>query len=142
MKEPSKWFVSCNSVAGERLYIVARLKDKTEIQHSGNMEYYGEYSGDKEAQEKVAAQLNAEAEDTWKIAERPVLIRNEDRELLEMYILIYSKKRETDKRVWIDSANMHRENGREEEAKHAEDEVHFYENMEEALGRIMEALKL
>ncbi len=57
-KNPSKWFVSCNPVAGERLYIVARLRDREQIQHSGNMEYHGSYSKDKEAQERIAAQLN------------------------------------------------------------------------------------
>lgn len=57
-KNPSEWFVSCNPVAGEYLYIVARLRDREQIQHSGNMEYHGGYSKDKEALEKVATQLN------------------------------------------------------------------------------------
>ncbi len=63
VKNPSKWFVSCNPVAGERLYIVARLRDRNEIQHSGNMEYHGNYSEDKEELEKIAAQLNGEDSD-------------------------------------------------------------------------------
>ena len=50
-----KWFVMKNPMAG---YIVARMKDLNEIMHSGNLEYHGEYSDDKEKCQIVADELN------------------------------------------------------------------------------------
>lgn len=51
-----KWKVIYNPVAG---YIVARVKDTGEIVHSGNLEFYGEYSDDKADRQAVADELNA-----------------------------------------------------------------------------------
>lgn len=139
---PSKWFVSCNPVGGERLYIVARLRDKNAIQHSGNMEYHGEYSTDKEAQEAVAAKLNEEEElEAHKREKRTVEITNGDISLLNMYIWMYANRRKKDKEVWEEFARMHRENGDEDQARHAEEQAQFYDMLEGALGRIEEELK-
>lgn len=40
-------------------YIVARVKNTEETVHSGNLEYYGEYSDDKSERQAVADELNA-----------------------------------------------------------------------------------
>ena len=51
-----KWKVIRNPVAG---YIVARVRDINAAVHSGNLEYYGEYSDDKVGMQAVADELNA-----------------------------------------------------------------------------------
>ena len=40
-------------------YIVARVRDTEEVVHSGNLEYYGEYSDDEAERQAVADGLNA-----------------------------------------------------------------------------------
>lgn len=50
-----KWKIIYNPFAG---YIVARVKHNGEIVHSGNLEYYGEYSDDKAERQAVADLLN------------------------------------------------------------------------------------
>lgn len=55
-----KWKVIRNPMAG---YIVARVKNTEEIVHSGNLEYYGEYSDDKSERQAVADELNAKEEE-------------------------------------------------------------------------------
>lgn len=40
-------------------YIVARVKNTEEAVHSGNLEYYGEYSDNKAERQTVADELNA-----------------------------------------------------------------------------------
>lgn len=50
-----KWKVIYNPFAG---YIVARVKDTGEIVHSGNLEFYGEYSDDKAERQATADLLN------------------------------------------------------------------------------------
>lgn len=50
-----KWKVIYNPFAG---YIVARVKDTGEIVHSGNLEFYGEYSDDKAERQAAADLLN------------------------------------------------------------------------------------
>lgn len=42
-------------MAGHRAY---RLRDITEVDHSGNREFYGEYSDDKDAVEEIVRKLN------------------------------------------------------------------------------------
>ena len=54
-----KWFVMKNPMAG---YIVARMKDLNETMHSGNLEYHGEYSDDKEKCQIIADELNGKEE--------------------------------------------------------------------------------
>ena len=55
-----KWKVIRNPMVG---YIVARVKNTEEIVHSGNLEYYGEYSDDKSERQAVADELNAKEEE-------------------------------------------------------------------------------
>lgn len=51
-----KWKVISNPMGG---YIVARVKNTEETVHSGNLEYYGDYSDDKAERQAVADELNA-----------------------------------------------------------------------------------
>lgn len=50
-----KWKVIHNPMIG---YIVARVKNTDEAVHSGNLEYYGDYSDDKSERQAVADELN------------------------------------------------------------------------------------
>ena len=50
-----KWKVIYNPMIG---YIVARVKNTDEAVHSGNLEYYGDYSDDKSERQAVADELN------------------------------------------------------------------------------------
>ena len=50
-----KWKVIHNPMAG---YIVARVRDINAAVHSGNLEYYGEYSDDKAERQAIADELN------------------------------------------------------------------------------------
>ena len=52
-----KWKVIRNPMIG---YIVARVRDMDNPVHSGNLEYFGEYSDDKAERQAVADELNAE----------------------------------------------------------------------------------
>lgn len=55
-----KWEVSANPVGDEILYIVYRLRDVNAVDHSGNREYAGEHTSNKEAARLLAEMLNAE----------------------------------------------------------------------------------
>ena len=48
------WKVIYNPTVG---YTVARLRDTSHPMHSGNLEYYGEYSDNREELERVADEL-------------------------------------------------------------------------------------
>lgn len=52
-----KWKVVYNPMAG---YIVARVRDIEKTVHSGNLEYYGDYSDDKDEKQTIADKLNKE----------------------------------------------------------------------------------
>ena len=53
------WEVSCNVLNGRTAYIVCRLKDTEEVQHSGNMIYSDKgYTNDRAEAEKYAEKLN------------------------------------------------------------------------------------
>lgn len=54
----SLWHVVHNPMIG---YVIVRLKDINEPIHEGNLEYWGEYSDDKEGLERKADELNANA---------------------------------------------------------------------------------
>lgn len=56
----SKWKVASNFVNGEKIYGVYRLKDTSEVDHSGNREMAGGYIESREAAQIVADKLNAE----------------------------------------------------------------------------------
>lgn len=51
----SEWKVSYNPMGG---YIAYRIRNTNEVDHSGNREYFGDYSNDKEVVEKNVEQLN------------------------------------------------------------------------------------
>ena len=52
-----KWKVIYNPMGG---YIVARVRDIDNPVHSGNLEYYGEYSDNKAELQAIADKLNSE----------------------------------------------------------------------------------
>ena len=55
----SEWRVSSNQVEDIKLYRVYRIRDTSEVDHSGNREYIGNYTQDREHAKAVAADLNA-----------------------------------------------------------------------------------
>ena len=57
---PGEWFALCNVCGGEYIYIAARLRDKDEIMHSGNIETRGQYSSNKAEVEADVKRLNEE----------------------------------------------------------------------------------
>lgn len=59
-KNPSEWRVTCNPVAGKMLYGVYRLRDKDEVDHSGNRETRGGWYETKKEAEALARRLNTE----------------------------------------------------------------------------------
>lgn len=56
----SKWKVSRNYVGGKDLYIVYRLRDENEVDHSGNREYGSKYMESEQEAQKIADRLNGE----------------------------------------------------------------------------------
>lgn len=58
MNNHGKWQVSSNFIGGGRMYIAVRLIDKDKTDHSGNREYAGGYSSDREAVQKLVDELN------------------------------------------------------------------------------------
>ena len=60
----SEWRVYSNIIAGHKEYGEYRLRDKDQIDHSGNRETYGEMFTQRVAAQKVADQLNSQEETT------------------------------------------------------------------------------
>ena len=54
----SEWKASYNPAAGEKPYIVFRIKDTAEADHSGNREYGSDYMSDKAEAQAIANRLN------------------------------------------------------------------------------------
>ena len=54
----SEWRVTSNYIGGQTMYGVYRLRNINEIDHSGNREYAGGYSNDRQVAVKLAAELN------------------------------------------------------------------------------------
>lgn len=52
----SEWRVSYNPMVG---YIAYRLRNTEAIDHSGNREYYGEYSEDEKEIQEIVDKLNS-----------------------------------------------------------------------------------
>lgn len=50
-----QWSVTHNPMGGYRVY---RLRDVMQVDHSGNREYYGGYTDDKEKAERIAHKLH------------------------------------------------------------------------------------
>lgn len=56
----SEWRVTSNFVPGTgRYYQVYRLRDKSEVDHSGNREFSGSIYDDKQDAQRLADELNA-----------------------------------------------------------------------------------
>ena len=53
-----KWKVSNNPAMGDMPYIVYRLRDTEETDHSGNRQFCGNYTADKKAAQELADKLN------------------------------------------------------------------------------------
>ena len=55
----SEWFTQRNPVAGEDLFIAARVRDISKIVHSGNLEHYGKYESDRSVVDEIVRKLNS-----------------------------------------------------------------------------------
>lgn len=53
-----KWEVTSNQIGDTTMYAVYRLRDVNAVDHSGNREYAGGYTENREACELLAKQLN------------------------------------------------------------------------------------
>lgn len=56
------WKVTSNPIGGEMMYAVCRVRDTSQPVHSGNLEYAGEYSENREAMQVIADELNRREE--------------------------------------------------------------------------------
>lgn len=56
----SEWKVSSNSINGKKLYIVYRIRNTSEVDHSGNRETRGDYTESREEAAALADKLNRE----------------------------------------------------------------------------------
>ena len=61
----SNWRVTANPVLGKMFYGVYRLKDVSDIDHSGNRETRGGYFGTRKEAEALAERLNEEEREKW-----------------------------------------------------------------------------
>lgn len=59
-KNPSEWRVSTNFFGCAKQYIVYRIRDIDEVNHSGNREYRGKYCGNYDDAKALADKLNEE----------------------------------------------------------------------------------
>lgn len=59
----SEWKVTSNRINGETMYGVYRLKNKLDVDHSGNREYHGGYVSSRETAATVAEILNKAEEE-------------------------------------------------------------------------------
>lgn len=55
-----KWKVTSNSINGEKMYAVYRLRDTSEVDHSGNREYATGYLDNRDEAAAIADKLNKE----------------------------------------------------------------------------------
>ena len=55
-----KWRVTSNPIGDRTLYRVYRIRDTSEVDHSGNREYDGDYVADRQIAVDRAAELNQE----------------------------------------------------------------------------------
>jgi hypothetical protein len=53
-----KWKVSSNPIGGVTMYAVYRIRDLSEVDHSGNREYATGWMADKQEAQKTADRLN------------------------------------------------------------------------------------
>ncbi len=57
---PGKWKVSYNPMLEEKPYVVVRIRNLSEPEHSGNREYGSDYMASKEEAQAIADKLNSE----------------------------------------------------------------------------------
>lgn len=55
-----EWKVSSNSINGQTMYAVYRIKDTSAVDHSGNREFGSYYSEDRQRVDALAEKLNQE----------------------------------------------------------------------------------
>lgn len=56
----SEWYVQNNYISGVgHKYIASRVRDTSQVVHSGNIEHYGEYQTDREPVQELVNKLNA-----------------------------------------------------------------------------------
>lgn len=70
-KNPSEWRVTSNPVAGMMLYGVYRLRDKDEVDHSGNREMRGGWYDRRHDAERLAETLNNDGDTLNVIIKKP-----------------------------------------------------------------------
>ena len=58
MSTASEWRVTLNSIDGQSFYRVYRLRDISEVDHSGNREYSGGYTPDRQEAAAHAEEMN------------------------------------------------------------------------------------
>lgn len=56
----SEWKISSNYIGGKKLYIAYRLRDVAEVDHSGNREYSGDYTTNRDEAQALVDKLNSE----------------------------------------------------------------------------------
>ncbi len=54
----SEWRVAKNVIGGDYMYAAYRIRDVNEVDHSGNREYAGTWTDNREAAQAVADGLN------------------------------------------------------------------------------------
>lgn len=59
----SEWRVTSNLIDDQKFYRVYRIRDTSEVDHSGNRQYAGDYTTDREAAVKFADILNRQEEE-------------------------------------------------------------------------------
>lgn len=58
MSIKSFWRVTSNPIGDHTLYRVFRIRNIAEVDHSGNREYYGDYTEDRQKALDIAEKLN------------------------------------------------------------------------------------
>lgn len=56
----SEWKISSNYIGDEKQYIAYRLRDVAEVDHSGNREYAGKYTTNRNEVQALVDKLNSE----------------------------------------------------------------------------------
>jgi len=54
-----KWRVSANPIGGVNMHAVYRIRDLSEVDHSGNREYATGWMPDKQEAQKIADRMNS-----------------------------------------------------------------------------------
>lgn len=60
----SKWKVTSNPIGDKTMYRVFRICDTSQVDHSGNREYYGDYMDSKYVAQEIATRLNLQKEES------------------------------------------------------------------------------